>query len=612
MPSDDHCGLTVEERAEIRRRALPAIAAYRDAGRVPHLLTTDVQMEMLSFLALEPLEGSIAGLMYEDMQFDGVDNREITWGDEIPDEVRAASPVVVIGCGLSGILAGIRLSQAGLPFTIVDKNDGPGGTWWENRYPGARVDVGSHQYCFAFESSDHWSEYYCRQPELRDYFVDIHRKFGLDPYCRFNTAVTSITWNEPHARWRVELRRPDRSLEVLDARFVISAVGSLNLPRIPEIPGMETFAGPSFHSAHWPDGLDLRRKRLALIGAGASGFQIAPTIADEVSHLTIYQRTAQWMFPNPLYRMAVPDGDRWALRHLPFYARWFRFLMTYTGVSTGTAPYRLDPDYPHEDGSAVNESNAARRVLLEGWIRSNLDGRADLIEKSIPDYPVMGKRILQDDGSWLRCLGRPNVELVRTGIEHVAPDGVVTVDGVKREADIICYATGFRPNDFLPPMRSPAAAGSRCRTSGATSRPWRTSASPSPTSPTCSASTGRAPTSPTARACSSTPSSRRAMRDAIRWRSPPARRPSRCEPMRTTAMQAGTSAKSASSCGRIRRSDTATTRTRQARCTRCRPGRSTSTGSSPARSGRRTPPPKDARKETLLQRPGLPGMGIDR
>jgi 4-hydroxyacetophenone monooxygenase len=116
---------------------------------------------------------------------------------------RAASLVVVIGCGLSGILAGIRLTQAGLPFVIVEKDEGPGGTWWENRYPGARVDVGSHHYCYAFEPSHHWTEYYCQQPELRDYFVSVLEKYQLRSHCRFSTEVTSLTWNEPTSSWRV-------------------------------------------------------------------------------------------------------------------------------------------------------------------------------------------------------------------------------------------------------------------------------------------------------------------------------------------------------------------------------------------------------------------------
>jgi len=455
---DFQIGMSADDQADVRRRAVPAIAAYRDAGCEPAELGDELLDELMAFMAAAPIEPRLAAMMREDMRFDGPDPRAVEWGDSVPDDVKRRSPVVVIGAGESGILAGIRLAQAGLPFTIIDKNGGPGGTWWENRYPGARVDVGSHQYCYSFEPTE-WTQYYCQHPELRAYFEGIVAKYGLDAHCRWNTTVTGVRWDDEHSVWRVAIELPDGSAEALDARFVISAVGSLNLPKLPEIPGMDTFEGPSFHSARWPADLDVTGTAFALIGAGASGFQIAPVIADEVQQLTIYQRTTQWMFPNPVYRAYVPAGNQWAIRHLPFYARWFRFIQTFPGISTGTTPFRVDPDYPHEDGNAISEANLARREVLEQWIRSQLDGRPDLIERSIPDYPASGKRIVQDDGFWLQMLRKDNVELVHTGIERIAPNGVVTVDGVLREADVICYATGFRHNEFLAPMEVTGRGG---------------------------------------------------------------------------------------------------------------------------------------------------------
>ena len=205
------------------------------------------------------------------------------------EEVKAATPVVVIGCGMAGILAGIRLKQAGLPFRIIEKNMGPGGTWWENRYPGARVDIGSHQYCYSFEPPDHWSEFYCQQPELMGYFSDIVEKYDLRSQCQFDTTVTKLRWDHEDAQWRVHISDAGGTEDVIGARFVISAVGSLNIPKLPDIPGMETFGGPSFHSARWPHDLNLTGKRFALVGAGASGFQIGPAIAGDVEQLTIFQ-----------------------------------------------------------------------------------------------------------------------------------------------------------------------------------------------------------------------------------------------------------------------------------------------------------------------------------
>ena len=178
--------MSLEEQADVRRRAVPVIAAYRDAGCQPPELSDELLDELMAFLGCRPVEGRLAAMMLRGPAVRRAPTRERSTGaTRSPTTSRQRSPVVVIGCGESGILAGIRLAQAGLPFTIVDKNDGPGGTWWENRYPGARVDVGSHQYCYSFEPADHWSEYYCRQPELRDYFVRIVEKYGLRPHCRF-------------------------------------------------------------------------------------------------------------------------------------------------------------------------------------------------------------------------------------------------------------------------------------------------------------------------------------------------------------------------------------------------------------------------------------------
>jgi 4-hydroxyacetophenone monooxygenase len=449
---DFQSGMAPETLAEVRRLAVPVIASYRDGGCEPHQLSRELLQEMMEVLGCRPVEGSLQGMFFDDLQFDGADSNAVSWGQEVAAEVRDASPVIVIGCGESGILAGIRLAQAGLPFTIVDKNGGPGGTWWENRYPGARVDIGSHQYCYSFEPADHWSEYYCQHAELRDYFAGVVEKYGLRPHCRFGTTVVALTWDEDAALWRVTVRGSDGSEEVLDARFVISAVGALNLPNLPEIPGMDSFAGPAFHSARWPEELDITGTRFALLGAGASGFQIAPTIADQVESLTIFQRTAQWIIPNQNYHRQVPPGDQWAQRHLPFYGRWFRYIMTFPGIAMGMEQYRVDPGYQAASGIAVNPTNAQRGEMLSAWMRSILAERPDLIEKSTPDYPPMGKRVLQDNGSWLRSLAKPNVELIRTAIDRVVPEGVVTTDGTLHEVDIICYATGFRHSDFLTTM----------------------------------------------------------------------------------------------------------------------------------------------------------------
>lgn len=456
--------LPEEAKAEIRRRALPAIAAFRDGGCVlPPAPSAEVIDEMMRFLACGEVPEFARPMFLEDLHLDGSDAGEITWGDDIAADVRQDAHTIVIGCGEAGLLAGIRLAQAGLPFTIIEKNGGPGGTWWENRYPGARVDVGSHFYCYSFEPADHWTEYFSQHPELRAYFDRVMRKRGIDEHCRFDTEVTSATFDEGTGRWAVEVRTADGGTETLDARFVISAVGALNQPKLPDIPGMDDFAGPSFHAARWDPDVDYRGTRFALIGAGASGFQIAPTVAPDVAHLTVFQRTAQWMFPNAIYHERVPDGERWAMRHLPFYARWFRFITFYGGSGIDIERSRVDPNFDDSDGQAISATNAVTRQVFEAWIRQGVGDDEELLAKVVPDYPATAKRTLQDNGSWLRCLKQPHVDLVRTGIERIVADGVVTTDGTHHPADVICYATGFRHNDYLWPMRIAGRGGQTLR-----------------------------------------------------------------------------------------------------------------------------------------------------
>lgn len=445
-------GLPEEVKAEARRRALPAIATYRDRGCRPHELPRPLIEEMMGYLFMAPVRPEAADMLYEDLHLDGADSGAPSWGNIISDPVKAESLTVVIGCGESGILAGIRLRQAGIPFVILEKNPGPGGTWYANRYPGARVDVGSHHYCYSFEPSDHWSQYYCRQPELAEYFARIVDKYQLGQHIRFSTEARSLVWDDNRSRWTVQVRSADGATDTIDARFVISAVGALSAPKLPDIPGMETFAGQSFHSARWPVHLDLTGTRFALIGAGATGFQIVPAVADQVAELTIFQRTPQWMLPNPAYTRTVPPGDTWAMRHLPFYGRWYRFMMIYPGIHPGIEPYVIEPDFD-PDGHTINQTNAFIRQILTDFITTALDGRPDLIEKSVPPYPPMAKRILHDDGSWLRTLTKPNVELVTAGIDEIVEQGIRTADGRLHEADIICYATGFKHVQYLSSMQ---------------------------------------------------------------------------------------------------------------------------------------------------------------
>lgn len=457
--------MSEEDKARARAVALPVIADYRDRGCPgPVPLSDELIAEMLDWTACEHVDDEYRPMVLEEMDLEDVDPRR----PAALDPAKTADfPVVVIGCGESGLLAGIRLKQANFPFTIIEKNAGPGGTWWENSYPGARVDVANHFYCYSFEPSNDWSHYFAEQPELRAYFETVLARHQLDQNVRWQTEVVKAQWDDDDESWRVSVRDKDGTESDIRARAVITAVGQLNRPALPDFDGADTFEGPAFHSAQWDHSVDLTGKRVALIGAGASGFQIAPAIADRVEHLTVFQRTAQWMFPNPMYHDSVGDGVRWAMNHLPYYNRWYRFLILWPGADKGLEAARSDPNYTHPDDPnyAVSEMNAMARLMFTDWISTQVGDDQELLNKVLPDYPATGKRTLQDNGTWLTTLRRDDVELVRTPIERITPHGVVTADGVTHDVDVIVYATGFRATEVLYPMTITGRDGVDLRTS---------------------------------------------------------------------------------------------------------------------------------------------------
>ncbi|EFG79210.1 hypothetical protein HMPREF0591_0915 [Mycobacterium parascrofulaceum ATCC BAA-614] len=438
-----------EDKARARAAALPVITDYRDRGcPEPKPLSLDLIREMMDWAACEHVTDDYLPLIQEEMDLDGVDPRR---PPALPAESAADLPILVVGCGESGILAGIRLKQANIPFTIVEKNAGPGGTWWENSYPGARVDVANHFYCYSFEPNNDWTHFFAEQHELQDYFTRVMAKHDLAEHVLWSTEVLAAEWVDADATWSIRLRGAEGQVSTVRARALITAVGQLNRPNIPDFDGADSFAGPSFHSAAWDHSVDLSGKRVALVGAGASGFQIAPAIAPDVERLTVFQRTAQWMFPNPMYHDEVGDGMRWAMRHLPFYGRWYRFLVLWPGSDKGLDAAESDPDYADQE-HAVSDINAAAQMMFSQWITSQVGEGHELLSKVMPDYPACGKRTLQDNGSWLRTLQRDNVELVRTPIRRIVPRGIVTEDGVTHDVDVIVYATGFRHTDVLWPL----------------------------------------------------------------------------------------------------------------------------------------------------------------
>lgn len=444
-------GLSREDKAAVRARALDALRAYRDRGcTLPAPPDADTIRRMMSFMVGQEVPAEYVPMMCEEMALDGRDARDVAW-DDVPAARRAAFRVVVIGAGMSGLLAAIKLEEAGVPYVVVEKNEGVGGTWLENAYPGCRVDVANHFYSYSFAPNHDWSEFFSRRDELRDYFERCAADFRVREHIRFGTEVTALDLDEAAQRWRVALRTADGGTETLAADAVISAVGQLNRPKLPDLPGRDTFAGPAFHSARWPRDFDPTGKRIAVVGTGASAFQLVPELATVAGRIVVFQRSAPWMVPNPRYHARVGPAKKWLLRHVPYYARWYRFLLFWPG-SDGLMPSLVvDPTWEHPE-RAVNATNDAMRAMFTQYLAAQVRDDPALLAKVTPTYPPFVKRMLQDDGSWLGALTQPHVDLVTERIAAIEPDGVRTADGALHAVDAIVYATGFHATRFLWPM----------------------------------------------------------------------------------------------------------------------------------------------------------------
>lgn len=449
--------LSDEDKAQVRARALEVLRKYRDGGcRMPPPPAPETIHRMMSFLVGQPVPAEYVPMMLEEMALDGRDAREVGW-QAVPREIRSRFRVLVIGAGMSGLLAAIRLQEAGIPYLVVEKNETVGGTWLENTYPGCRVDVANHFYCYSFEPNHAWTEFFCQRAELQAYFERCADKYGVREHIRFRTEVVSARYDEDAAVWRVRLRDRDGCEEELGAQALISAVGQLNRPKIPELPGLDRFEGEAFHSAAWRHDVPLAGRRVAVVGSGASALQLVPEVAREAAQLFVFQRSPAWMVPNPHYHRRVSAGKKWLLAHVPYYARWYRFLLFWPG-SDGLMPaLEKDPDWPHPDRS-VNALNEQMRVQFTEYMARQVKD-PELLEKVVPRYPPFLKRMLQDNGSWLRTLQRDNVELVTEPIAEIAPEAVLGREGGRYPVDVIVFATGFHASRFLWPIRVTGRGG---------------------------------------------------------------------------------------------------------------------------------------------------------
>lgn len=455
---DAQGGISEKDQAKVRALALEALKDYRDRGQtLPPPPSVEVLREMIDFLAGQPLPEEYAPFLLSELSLHGEDPYAQPALDEVPMAARGAFHVLVVGAGMSGLLAGYRLKQAGIPFTIVEKNASVGGTWYENTYPGCRVDSPNHTYSYSFAPND-WPQHFSAQPVLLDYFRTCAEQMGVLEHIRFETEVKQAVFDPATCTWSVSVVGNGGAEETLTANAIISATGQLNRPKYPEIPGMDRFSGPTWHSARWNHDVDLTGKRVGVIGTGASAFQFVPQIAKEAAQVTVFQRTPPWVTPREEYMDEIPRGKHWLLNHVPFYAKWWRFLQFWRTSEGLLEMVRREEGFDATD-EAVSRANDELRQMLVEYIETTLTDRPDLIEKVTPHYPPAGKRMLVDNGTWYQAIQRENVQIVTDRVTEIDETGLSTDVGEHHDFDVIIYATGFHASRIAWPMEIVGANG---------------------------------------------------------------------------------------------------------------------------------------------------------
>lgn len=444
--------MSPEYQEEIRTLAFNVLCEIRDGKRdLSALPDAKTLQKMLSVYVCEPVDAEYVPMFIEDMGFINSLETHTRWQQRPAAETLDDNGVVIIGAGISGICAAIHLKQAGIPFTIIEKNDSIGGTWYQNNYPACGVDTPNHFYSFSFEPNHNWSAYYSKRDEIFGYLKDVAQKHDLFKHIRFNTEVSEARYDEDHQNWTVSLKTADRKTEQLTVKFLMTAVGQLNRPKIPDFPGKDRFEGPSFHSGQWQHDCDLTDKRVAVIGSGASAMQLCPEVAKIASSLTILQRSKHWIRILPDYHQKVSEGKKWLLEHLPFYQNWYRFKLFWSYGDGVWDSLHLDPNWPHQDRSMNAENERHRNIYIKN-LSDALDGDDALLEKIVPDYPPFAKRMLIDN-HWCDMLKQENVSLENGGIREITPRSVIDDNGIEHEVDAIIYATGFYAGELLSPMK---------------------------------------------------------------------------------------------------------------------------------------------------------------
>ena len=348
--------------------------------------------------------------------------------------------VLVVGAGMMGINAAIKLQQAGFDFTVLEAMDTVGGNWLTNTYPGAAVDTPSRVYSFSFEPNASWTQFYPRGPEFLSYLDRVTDKYGLRDRIRFGTWVEGAEWDEKRKIWTVKAIRNGKP-ESHECNVLIMAVGPNNNPNYPKVKNLDSFKGPVIHSAAWDHSVDLTGKKVVLVGTGCSGVQVATAIADKVGELVIVQRQPEHIIPNPQAHAPVAEIERWAMEYVPFVAQWKRLQGLHSQMRDMHGMIMKDEDYAAKTGG-FGPINDGMRMMCEGYLKSHFPDDPEMVKLLTPNFPVFAKRPILDCGFY-DTLKKPNVSIVRGELAEAEQDAVILADGTRIECDVLLLSTGY-------------------------------------------------------------------------------------------------------------------------------------------------------------------------
>ncbi len=359
---------------------------------------------------------------------------------EAADVPPADFKVIVVGAGMMGINAAIKLQQAGFDYMILEALDKVGGNWLTNTYPGAAVDTPSRVYSFSFEPNASWTKFFPRGPEFLSYLERVTDKYNLRERIRFGTWVEGAEWDEQRKIWTVKAVRDGKS-ETHECNVLIMAVGPNNNPNYPKVKNLDMFKGPVIHSALWDHSVDLKGKKVVLVGTGCSGVQVATAIADSVSELVIVQRQNEYIIPNPQAHAPIDALERFAMEHIPFVVNWKRLQSLESQMGDMHGMVMKDEDYAARTGG-FGPINDGMRMYANAYLQSHFPDDPEMVKMLTPDFPVFAKRPILDCGFY-DTLKKPNVSIIRGELAEADDNAVILSDGTRIECDVLLLSTGY-------------------------------------------------------------------------------------------------------------------------------------------------------------------------